>query len=362
MGTDRPASSGGPIERAMIERLLDAYARPGQRAAYYSANGAVTGSERVNATPHWDWTPQAAAGVAGVSTCMFPLALGCRSVLTSEGREWVAPRITDWREAAAVRPPDVWDGRTGEVLRNIEHLAATLPAGGRIRQPDIQSPLGVAELMWDQSFYVELIEHPAAVHGLIDRVTDFIISFVKEVRRVAGRRLNAAGFPPVWADEAGTMLADDTMSLLSPAMHLEFSVPYVNRIAESAGPLFYHSCTWRRRYFDNIHQIRNVRAYNWNPGNSDDPAAIIAEFSGRAVLAPHICLDMHRDNDLLGFAFADEADLLRYMLDAMGGHTCLYFWFSNVVQKGRVIERMYDLLDARGHSPRRVLGGGGQGR
>ena len=33
------------------------------------------------------------------------------------------------------------------------------------------------------------------------------------------------------------MVADDTMSLISPAMHAEFSLPYVNRIAEAVGPL-----------------------------------------------------------------------------------------------------------------------------
>ena len=152
----------------------------------------------------------------------------------------------------------------------------------------------------------------------------------------------------------GTMLSDDSMSLISPEMHREYSLPYVNQIADACGPLFYHSCTWREQYFENLHQIRNVRAFNWNPGNSDDPAKIIREFSGEAVLAPHLVIDMHHDRDVLalGREFADEADFLRYMIDSMQDNTCLHFWFSNVVQKGEVIERIYDMLDELGYTPR----------
>ena len=336
---------------SMQSAMLDAFAHPSRAEVFYSANGALTGSDKLNSMPVWDWSANPVCGVAGVSTCMFPLALGCRPVITSNGGEWIAPCISDPAQVKKLVIPDVWEGRTGTVLQNIERLLAELPAGMQIREPDIQSPLGIAELLWDDSFYFSLLEYPHEVHALLQKITDFVVAFIREVQRLTGTALNAAGFPPIWADHHGTMVADDTMSLISPAMHLEFSVPYLNQIADSVGPLFYHSCTWRARYFDNIHQIRNVRAYNWNPGNSDDPALIIREFSGKAVLAPHICRDMHCDNDLLAFGFTDEAALLEYMLDAMQSNTSLHFWFSNVVQNGPVIERMYHLLHARGYSP-----------
>lgn len=341
------------MSNKMIPILADAYRNPATRACYYSGNGAVTGSGRLNAMA-WDWTPQLSRGVAGSSTCMFPLALGCPRITTSEGKEWVCKLFNDPAQIKDYQPPaNVCAGRTGEVLENARQLLASLPPGELLRQCDVQSPLGIAELMWDESFYMALIERPGAVHDLLDKITTFVIAFIRQYAQVAGERLNAAGFPLIWAPSQGTMLSDDTMSLLSPAMHREFSLPYINRIADACGPLFYHSCSWRKAYFANIHQIRNVRTYNWNPGNSDDPAAIIAEFSGQAVLAPHLVQEMHRDNDVLALNknFADEADLFIYTVRSMRRDTCLSWWLGNIVQKGPVIEKIYDFLHCQGHSP-----------
>lgn len=340
------------MNQLMADILHNAWRNPAQKNLFYSSNGARTGCDRLNALSSWDWTPEPAQGVEGVSTCMFPLALGCPPRRTSEGKEWVDPLITRPRQAEEFRAPDVHAGRTGEVLRNIRAKAKTLEPWGLIREPDIQSPLGVAELMWDESFYSALVEHPKPVHALLDKVTDFIIEFIKGVKAAAGSHLNAVGFPPLYGTSEGTMVSDDSMSLLSPAMHLEFSVPYLNRMAKAVGPLYYHSCTWRTQYFENIHKIENCAALNWNPGNSDDPAVIIAEFSGDAVLTPHIVANMHKDNDLLPFEFEDEVALLRYMVESASENTSLHFWFSNVIAKGDIIERMYDYLDEGGYTPR----------
>jgi len=98
-----------------------------------------------------------------------------------------------------------------------------------------------------------------------------------------------------------------------------------------------------------------VRSLNWNLGNSADPAELIREFSGRAVLALHLCADMHKDPDVIrqGHDFHDEAELFRYVLDNMRDHTCLYFWFmQDLLEKGPVMAQIYRLLDERGYTPR----------
>jgi hypothetical protein len=335
----------------MMKVLREAYAHPARRAAYYSANGALTASDRLNAQPFWDWTPQPSQGVPGVSTCMFPLALGCAPRILDGGKEWIFPRFRDPREALDYEPPPLHAGRCGAVLDAARRVVANLGPNELLREPDIQSPLGIAEMMWDESFYLTLADAPDAVHALLDRITDFVIAFVLEIQAIAGDRLNPAGFPPIWARGRGTMISDDSMSLVSPAMHREFSIPYVNRIADACGPVWYHSCTWRAAYFDNLRLLRNIICWNWNPGNSDDSALILREFSGTAVLAPHIVREMHLDNDLLPFGFADEAALLKHMLDNMQDNTTLYFWFSNIREKGPVIERMADMLAERGYNP-----------
>jgi len=221
----------------MIEVLSDAYRNPGRKNLFYSANNGVISNPSLNALTHWDWTPQRTESPGkSVSTCMFPLALGCPSYFPLRGKEWIKPLITDPSQVDALVVPDVWEGRTGQVLRELQEQVASLPEGVIIRNPDIQSPMGVAELMWDDSFYTSIVDDPGAIHRLLEKITLFTIAFIKEVRRVVGTRYNGVGFPLIWGDDQGTMVADDTMSLISPAMHLEFSVPYLNSIADACGP------------------------------------------------------------------------------------------------------------------------------
>ena len=173
------------------------------------------------------------------------------------------------------------------------------------------------------------------------------------MRYIAGEKLNGTMFPFIWNNHEGTLCSDDTLSLLSPENHQQFSLPYVIRIAKACGPLFYHSCTWRQDYFDNIKKIPNVRAYNWNTGNSIDPQIIINAFSGKAVLSPHICADMHLNEDIKQWGhFQDESELLEYVLDCMLDNTCLYLWIGDMGRKPQVLEKMYDILHERGYSPK----------
>ncbi|HEY8667865.1 MAG TPA: hypothetical protein VIL86_14455 [Tepidisphaeraceae bacterium] len=337
----------------MAAILRRAYARPDEGGFFYSANGRETASAAVNAVGRWDWTPRVSVSVPGGGTILFPLALGCRPLSLGEGHQWFHKRITDASQVADLDVPDVSSGYTGELLKSLREALRRLPPDQLVREPDIQSPLGIAELMWDDSFYIALSENPNAVHALLEKITGFVIRFIQTVQELAGERLNPCSFPGIWAEGRGTMIADDTMTLVSPEMHREFSLPYVNCIAEACGPLFYHSCSWHRPYFDNIHAVKNVAAYNWNPGNSDDPAIIMREFAGRAVLAPHLVIDMHKDNDVLklGRGFADEFEFFRYMFDSAPKDGCVYFWFSNICDKGEVMERIYSFLHERGCTP-----------
>lgn len=331
--------------------LREAYANPQIDNVFYSGM-AKTGSSRLNALPCWDWRPERGKGVDTSGTIFFPLALGCAPRHTSEGKLWIEKLITTACEAESFSVPDISAGFSGEVLEKYRALRTAEPESFIIL-PDIQSPLGVVELLWDESFYTSMLEFPEVVHHVLNQTTDFIINFIVALHEIIGEKVMPCSWPGIWSIGAGTMVADDTMSLVSPKNHAEFSVPYLNRMAAKCGPLYYHSCTWRAPYFANIKAIDNVIAYNWNPGNSDDPALIMQEFAGLAVLAPHLVNNMHLDNDVLslGKNFADEYEFFRYMLDSKPANSCLYFYFSDICGEGEKIERIYDLLDERGYTP-----------
>ncbi|HEY3417411.1 MAG TPA: uroporphyrinogen decarboxylase family protein [Armatimonadota bacterium] len=339
--------------------LLDAYAHPERKAFYYTCLGRdTTGSDRLNTMPYWHWNPQPSIalpeGAPSGGTQSIPLAFGCHPIYTTEGREWCEPLIHDPAQVRDIDIPDIHVGRLGKKLEYLAQVRALLPAGYTTFIWDPLAPLSVAELMWDESFYTALLEHPQAVHDLLEKITTFTIRYIQALHATVGpEHVNPTACPPLWARCPGYYISDDTMSLLSPEMHLEFSIPYINRITESCGPVCYHSCTWRQRYFENLHQLKNVLVFNWNPGNSDDPAIIMDEFAGQAILAPHIVHKMHQDNDVLKWNpnFPDEYEFVKYFLDHQPEHGAVFLWFSNIVENGPVMDRIYDLLHANGCTP-----------
>ena len=335
-------------------RLQEAYQNPNQRFAFFTGKndpdfGKAIGKEQ------WDWTPQETVNVEPYywNTHSIALAMGCRPRTTSEGKEWVEPLITSPEQVQKIVVPDPLDGRTGEIIEDIEDLLLQTPEDTLIRLPDIQSPLGVAELMWrPDSFYMALLTNADEMHALLQKITDFIIAYVGEIQAILGDRLNPACFPEIWSDPAGYYIADDTNSLVSPEMHLDYSVHYINQITESCGPLHYHSCTWQKDYFDNIRRIKNIKAVNWAVSSSDDPAEIIAEFSSDYLLCPHIGVDSHKGEVLSAHEFQDEAELIDYMLDHMAEDTTFYFWLQpELVRKTAVMEKIYRLFERNGFLP-----------
>ena len=345
----------------IIEHQRRLWANPSMRGVVYTGWQC---NERLKSF-RWDWTVPS-DGTGSGSTAMFPLSLGCPPVYTSEGKEWIAKIIHGPDDAERFQPPPISSRNCGEVLAQTRALLEK--PGSLIRQCDIQSPLGVAELLWDGSFYTALIEHPAAVHRLLEKITAFEIEFIRAQQRLAGERFIASSFPAVWSGSEGTFVADDTMSLISPAMHLVFSVPYLNAISDACGGLYYHTCSLRPQYFGNVRRIRGIRGFNCNPGNSCPTHEVIREFSGEFVFTFHLVVGMHATTDVLAWPrnsdgslvgaekasprpFAREVDFLRYWLDSMTDKTAMSLYFSDISQVPEIIEPVYDLMDEYGYSP-----------
>lgn len=340
----------------MKNKLNHAYQNPESKFCYYTG---LTNQDfaKANGLKFWDWTPNVPKLVEPWygDTHTIPLAMGCSPRFTSEGKEWVEPCIFSPDDVKRIEVPDVKQGRTGEILQRIAEMLEHYDSSVKIRFPDIQSPLGVAELMWDESFYISLITNPEEVHVLLDKITQFTIQYIKELQRVLGNRANPCCFPYIWSCPEGYYIADDTNSMVSPEMHLEYSVNYINRITEAAGPVHYHSCTLLPHYFDNVLKIRNPKAINWSIIVSCDPAEIIKAFSGKTVLAPHIHLNMHKEikDSALAKMFRSEYDIVKYLLDNMRDDTTLYLQFyDDLVADTKKMMKIYKLLDDYGYTPK----------
>jgi hypothetical protein len=256
----------------MKNRINDAFNSPNTKQCFFTGqNDPAIG--KALGLKQWDWTPQKSINVEPWfwNTHTLALAFGCEKAYTSDGKEWIKDLITDPEQIKDLKMPDVWDGRTGEILRKMQEICQTLPEDTLIRLPDIQSPLGVAELIWDQSFYIELIVNPEAIHQLLQMITEFTIKYVQEIKKVLGERYNAATHPHIWSTGDGYYMSDDVNSMVSPEQHLEYSINYFNQMTKELGPLHYHSCTWTDMYFDNIARLEGVKVANWSFGTSADP-------------------------------------------------------------------------------------------
>lgn len=337
------------------QALEQAYRQPDKKFCYYTGKNDQRVAKALN-IKQWDWTPCPTVNVEPWywNTHTLALAFGCQQVFTSEGKEWIAPLITDPLQVNNIKMPNVWQGRTGEILRKMQDLSRKLPEDTLIRLPDVQSPLGVAELIWDQSFYMALLTDPDAIHQLLEAITEFTITYVKIIREILGTRYNPATHPQVWSDNRGYYISDDVNSMVSPEMHMEYSIRYINKLTQALGPVHYHSCTWTTQYLDNIEQVANPKAINWSIGTSADPATIIDRFSGKVLLMPHISIDNHTEEGVtnLNKGIESPLDLVSYFLDNMKDNSTLYLYFhDNLVEDVDMMVKIYQRLKEAGYAP-----------
>ena len=337
----------------MKNTLLQAFNQPDFKFCYYTGQNDA-GVAKILGLEQWDWTPQSTSNIEPWfwNTHTIPLTFGSPEHTTSQGKEWIEPLITDPQQVRELQIPDVHSGRAGEILNCAEQMLGELPETTLIRLPDIQSPLGVCELMWDQSFYTCLLTHPDEICILLDKVSKFIVNYIVEFQSMLGERYNPCCHPQLWSDAQGYYISDDANSMIPPDMHKKFSVDYINQITDECGPVFYHSCTFTPPYIENIHHVRQKKIINWSTGTSMDPAQIIKEFSGRMLLAPHLGAGIHKEKSLLNFEFKDEVEVFQYYLDSMQDNTTMHIVIQDdLFTDNEKIQRIYDLFHRYGYTP-----------
>ena len=200
--------------------------------------------------------------------------------------------------------PDVSDGELGRILDYTRYFRQQTQGAYPIRMTDIQGPLDSAALiMGHNNFLLALRTHPNEVHHLLQMVTDFTIRVVRAQRAAADADFVPSLFQPWMADGWGVSVSNDECVMISARDHDEFSVPYLNQLADAFGGVYIHSCGNWLHQFPSLERVRNLRGLEF--GASEAPfAPVAARFGGKVVLACRIGL--HRD-----IRFASMADYVR---------------------------------------------------
>ncbi len=243
----------------------------------------------------------------------IPSAFGAEVVWWENDFPAVRPILgDDPQKVRRLAMPRVTDGELGRILDYtrcfLERTEGRLP----IRLGDIQGPLDNAALIFGHTAFLEaLLTRPAEVHGLLDMITDLMIEFAaaqREIVRGAGAEFVPSAFQPWLPDGRGISVANDVAVMLSPALHDEFGVPYLERLSDAFGGIYIHSCGDWTPLIPSLERIRGLTGLEF--GASEAPYdKVLRHFGGRTVLACRVGL--HRD-----IRFDGMSDFVRRVLAA----------------------------------------------
>jgi hypothetical protein len=242
-----------------------------------------------------------------------PSAFGAEVVWWENDFPAVRPVIEDRLEKVReLARPRVTDGELGRILDYTRVFLEQTGGGTPIRLGDIQGPLDNAALIFGHTSFLEaLITAPREVHRLLDMITDLMIEFASAQRgivRAAGAEFVPSSFQPWLPDGRGISVANDVAVMLSPELHDEFGVPYLNRLSDAFGGVYIHSCGDWTHLFPSLEKVRGLRGLEF--GASEAPyGKVLARFGGKTVLACRVGL--HRD-----IRFAGMADFVRKIIAA----------------------------------------------
>jgi hypothetical protein len=243
----------------------------------------------------------------------IPSAFGAEVVWWENDFPAVRPLIGDDPDNVRdLRRPQVTDGELGRILDYTRFFLERTGGKMPIRIGDIQGPLDNAALIFGHTAFLEaLITAPREVHRLLDMVTDLMIEFAAAQRglvHAAGAEFVPSSFQPWMPDGQGVSIANDVAVMLSPALHDEFGVPYLNRLSDAFGGVYIHSCGDWTHLFPSLEKVRGLRGLEF--GASEAPYdKVLARFGGRTALACRVGL--HHD-----IHFAGMADFVRKVIAA----------------------------------------------
>ena len=226
-----------------------------------------------------------------LGTAIFPSAFG--------GRVDFFPHTMPWAHAVISKPEEVsslsYTMDADLLHRVLEYTLYFQEATGfqfPIRVTDIQGPLDVAYLVWEnQDFMYAMYTHSQEVHSLLRKVTDLIIDFVKAQRRVVKTEFIPLHFPRLYMPEGlGIGVSEDASALIGPKQYQEYALPYLNALSEEFGGIFLHSCGNFSHNLENMSCIRHLRGIDF--GVTEIPlTSILGVFDGKVVLSARVGLN-----------------------------------------------------------------------
>ncbi len=182
--------------------------------------------------------------------------------------------VSSEEEADALAVPEIGAGRTAIYIEAIEKASKMIE--DRPVLAGVIGPFSLAGRLMDVSeAMVYCYDEPDMVHTVLEKVTEFIIKYCKEYKRVGAN---------------GVVVAEPLAGLLSPALAEEFSADYMKKIVEAVQDdefvVVYHNCG--NCVIQQIDSILSIGAPVLHFGNAIDMAEIMPLIPADMVAAGNI--------------------------------------------------------------------------
>ncbi|MGL5513291.1 MAG: uroporphyrinogen decarboxylase family protein [Sporomusa sp.] len=138
--------------------------------------------------------------------------------------------VSSEEDAEALQVPEVGAGRTGKYIDAIKKAAEIIT--DRPVLAGVIGPFSLAARLMDVSeTMLYCYDEPDMVHKIMDKVTGFLIDYIKAYKDVGAN---------------GVVIAEPVTGILSPSLAEEFSEPYSRRVVEAVQDdnflAVYHNC------------------------------------------------------------------------------------------------------------------------
>lgn len=217
----------------------------------------------------------AAASLSMMDLSVEAEAFGSEIRVSDDEVPTVIGRILKTEEdARALQVPEITAGRTSLYIDAIRSACRKIT--DRPVFAGVIGPYSLAGRLMDVSeIMINCYEEPKMVHIALEKVTEFLISYIQAYKAVGAN---------------GVVMAEPLAGILNPALIEEFSTPYVKQIAEAVQTddfiLIYHNCGNNTIVL--LDSILKTGAAAFHFGNAIDMEEMVRKFPRDTVVMGNI--------------------------------------------------------------------------
>lgn len=204
---------------------------------------------------------------------VFAQAFGCQFEWSEIDAPWTRFIASDIDQLRRIEKPELNKSEMLQyVLDTTEYFDKKTRGEIAIAATDTQSPLSTMSLICDPCWMLtEAWEYPEDFHRVLGYITDLIIEFTLEQRKLCSK--TATPGHTMWSPDflSGISLSDDLLAMIGPDFYAEFGKPYNEKIADALGGVVIHSCGKWAHNFEVAKSIRNITMVDLAISKSFDP-------------------------------------------------------------------------------------------